>query len=225
MSGLFVTFEGGEGSGKSSQIKALVQRLANHHPDQEIIVTREPGGTGPAEEIRAILVNGEHDKITPQTEALLMVAARTENVDKVIKPALLRNAVVLCDRFADSSRVYQALALGQTIEKVDQLHQFGFDNLHPDITFYLDVEPEIGLARAHSRISENNNKNHNIESRFEEKGLGFHRAVREGFLTLAAQYSDRFCVINAAQSEGDVSRDIWQVLSRRLADIALQAEA
>lgn len=213
MAGLFITFEGGEGSGKSSQIQHLKASFAQHFPNQEIVITREPGGTGPAEEIRAILVNGEGDKITPQTEALLMVAARTENVDKIVKPALARNAIVLCDRFADSSRVYQALAHGKPIDEIDQLHEFGFQNLAPDLTIYLDIEPEIGLARAHQRISENKVSKQHLEGRFEGKGLDFHIAVRQGFLALAKQFESRFRVINAQQDEKQVAFDIWQAIT------------
>ena len=208
MQGLFISFEGGEGSGKSTQIARLKRWLEKTYPDQEFVMTREPGGTAQAEEIRAILVNGRADKITPQTEALLMIAARTENVDKVIKPALARNAVVVSDRFVDSSRVYQALAVGNDISSIDQIHEFGFGNLQPDLTFVMDVEPDIGLQRAYQRIADKGEGGSGDEDRFETKGPEFHQRVRAGFLALAEQFPARIKVIDASLSPDDVTSQI-----------------
>lgn len=208
MQGLFISFEGGEGSGKSTQISRLKLWLEKTYPDQEVVMTREPGGTAQAEEIRAILVNGRADKITPQTEALLMIAARTENVDKVIKPALARNAVVVSDRFGDSSRVYQALAVGNDISSIDQIHEFGFGNLQPDLTFVMDVEPDIGLQRAYQRIADKGEGGSGDEDRFETKGPEFHQRVRAGFLALAEQFPARIKVIDASLSPDDVTSQI-----------------
>ena len=208
MQGLFISFEGGEGSGKSTQIARLKRWLEKTYPDQEFVMTREPGGTAQAEEIRAILVNGSADKITPQTEALLMIAARTENVDKVIKPALARNAVVVSDRFGDSSRVYQALAVGNDISSIDQIHEFGFGNLQPDLTFVMDVEPDIGLQRAYQRIADKGEGGSGDEDRFETKGPEFHQRVRAGFLALAEQFPARIKVIDASLSPDDVTSQI-----------------
>ena len=208
MQGLFISFEGGEGSGKSTQIARLKLWLEKTYPDQEFVMTREPGGTAQAEEIRAILVNGRADKITPQTEALLMIAARTENVDKVIKPALARNAVVVSDRFVDSSRVYQALAVGNDISSIDQIHEFGFGNLQPDLTFVMDVEPDIGLQRAYQRIADKGEGGSGDEDRFETKGPEFHQRVRAGFLALAEQFPARIKVIDASLSPDDVTSQI-----------------
>jgi len=208
MQGLFISFEGGEGSGKSTQIARLKRWLEKTYPDQEFVMTREPGGTAQAEEIRAILVNGSADKITPQTEALLMIAARTENVDKVIKPALARNAVVVSDRFVDSSRVYQAMAVGNDISSIDQIHEFGFGNLQPDLTFVMDVEPDIGLQRAYQRIADKGEGGSGDEDRFETKGPEFHQRVRAGFLALAEQFPARIKVIDASRSPDDVTSQI-----------------
>jgi len=216
MQGLFITFEGGEGSGKSTQIVEIANWIKAHYPKQEIVITREPGGTVPAEEIRHILVNGDKDKITPQTEALLMIAARTENVHKIIMPALDRGAVILCDRFADSSRVYQALAHGKSIDKIDALHEFGFDNLQPDITFYLDIPPEEGLERATKRISDIAD---NTESRFEDKGLDFHKRVRDGYLTLASLFPDRFEIINGSQKIDVITDHITQIIAKKVKEL------
>ena len=192
MSGLFITLEGGEGSGKSTQASRLRLWFEDLFPGREIIVTREPGGTEQAEEIRNILVNGAADKLAVQTEALLMIAARTEHVLKVLKPALMRDAIVICDRFSDSTLVYQGLAYGQDIELLRSIHQFGFADLSPDLTFVLDVPPEQGLLRAKTRAKEENS-----ESRFEEKGLSFHKSVRDGFIKLAKSEPDRFVIVDA----------------------------
>ena len=146
MTGLFITLEGGEGSGKSTQAGLMKQWFVDLYPRREIIVTREPGGTEPAEEIRNILVNGAADKLAVQTEALLMIAARTEHVLKVVKPALMRDAIVICDRFSDSTLVYQGLAHGLDIDLLRAIHRFGFSDLRPDITFVLDLPPEQGLS-------------------------------------------------------------------------------
>ncbi len=218
MTGLFITFEGGEGSGKSTQIAEIGKWITSRYPDTELVVTREPGGTVPAEEIRKILVNGDKDKITSQTEALLMVAARTENVQKIIRPAIDRGAIILCDRFSDSSRVYQALAHGQPIEKIDQLHAFGFDNLQPDITLYLDLPPEEGLERANRRNSDMVEQTE-TESRFEDKGLGFHTQVRNGYLALSKLFPDRFHLIDGQQNKDAITEQIIQIIARKCEDM------
>lgn len=211
MTGLFITLEGGEGSGKSTQAGLMKQWFADLYPGREIIVTREPGGTEPAEEIRNILVNGAADKLAVQTEALLMIAARTEHVLKVVKPALMRDAIVICDRFSDSTLVYQGLAHGLDIDLLRSIHQFGFSDLRPDITFVLDLPPEQGLQRAEIRAKEQNN-----ESRFEEKGLSFHKGVRDGFITLAKDEPSRFIIVDASGTAEQTDRLIKQHISERL---------
>lgn len=151
MSGLFITFEGGEGSGKSTQIKLVKTWLEQTFPGREILITREPGGTPEAELIRNILVTGAAEKLSVEAEALLMIASRTEHVQKVIIPALQRGAIVLSDRFSDSTLVYQGLAHDLPVEELIAIHEFGFDDLQPDITFLLDVPAELGLKRAEHR--------------------------------------------------------------------------
>lgn len=200
MSGLFITLEGGEGSGKSSQIRQLKQFFETNYPQCELTITREPGGTPEAETIRDILVNGQVDKLTPQTEALLMIAARAEHVAKIIRPALARGAVIICDRFSDSSVVYQGLAANIDKSNIDLLHQFAIDDLKPDRTYLLDLPAEIGLERAQERASAQTQ----AESRFEDKGLLFHNRVREGFLSLSRQDPDRFITIDATLSQDQV---------------------
>lgn len=197
MSGYFITLEGGEGSGKSSQIQRLSNYFQDFFPDRELVITREPGGTVEAEKIRDILVNGQADKFTPQTEALLMIASRTEHVDKVILPALDRGAVILCDRFSDSSVVYQGLAHDIARADIDRLHEFAIDGLKPHRTYLLDLPPEIGLERANRRADMISGQ----ESRFEDKGLSFHKRVRDGFLEIAKIEPQRIMKIDALQSE------------------------
>ena len=211
MAGLFITLEGGEGGGKSTQARLLKRWLSDVFPGREILVTREPGGTEQAEEIRAILVNGAADKLSVQTEALLMIAARTEHVQKIIQPALLRDAIVICDRFSDSTLVYQGLAQGKDIDLLRSIHEFGFSDLRPDITFVLDVPPEQGLKRAEDRLQINN-----AESRFEDKGLAFHRRVRDGFIELAAQDPQRFVIIDASGTAEQTDEQVRQQISNRL---------
>ena len=211
MAGLFITLEGGEGSGKSTQARLLKRWLSDVFPGREILVTREPGGTEQAEEIRAILVNGAADKLSVQTEALLMIAARTEHVQKIIQPALFRDAIVICDRFSDSTLVYQGLAQGKDIDLLRSIHEFGFSDLRPDLTFVLDVSPEQGLKRAEDRLQLNN-----AESRFEDKGLAFHRRVRDGFIELAAQDPQRFVIIDASGTAEQTDEQVRQQISNRL---------
>jgi len=211
MAGLFITLEGGEGSGKSTQARLLKRWLSDVFPGREILVTREPGGTEQAEEIRAILVNGAADKLSVQTEALLMIAARTEHVQKIIQPALLRDAIVICDRFSDSTLVYQGLAQGKDIDLLQSIHEFGFSDLRPDLTFVLDVPPEQGLKRAEDRLQLNN-----AESRFEDKGLAFHRRVRDGFIELAAQDPQRFVIIDASGTAEQTDEQVRQQIINRL---------
>ena len=211
MAGLFITLEGGEGSGKSTQARLLKSWFAEGFPGREILVTREPGGTEQAEEIRNILVNGAADKLSVQAEALLMIAARTEHVQKLIQPALYRDAIVICDRFSDSTLVYQGLAHDTDIGVLRSIHQFGFDDLRPNLTFVLDLPPEQGLKRAEERLQDNH-----TESRFEDKGLAFHSRVRDGFLDLAAQDPERIIVIDASGTPEQTDKLVKQHITSRL---------
>lgn len=211
MAGLFITLEGGEGSGKSTQAQLLKSWFAEAFPGREILVTREPGGTEQAEEIRNILVNGAADKLSVQAEALLMIAARTEHVQKIIQPALLRDAIVICDRFSDSTLVYQGLAHDTDIHLLRSIHQFGFGDLRPDLTFILDLPPEQGLKRAEERLQAQN-----TESRFEDKGLAFHARVRDGFLKLAAKDTERIIIIDASGTPEQTDQLVKQHITNRL---------
>ena len=208
MTGLFISLEGGEGSGKSTQAQRLVDFLKRAFPEREIVRTREPGGTKQAEAIRDMLVTGSADKFLPETEALLMVAARAEHIAKLIQPALSRDAIVICDRFVDSTYVYQGLAHQIDISSLEALHDFACGGLTPDITFLLDVSVEQGLKRAKARADSSADS----ESRFEEKGSAFHAKVREGFLFLAKRFSDRFIIVDASGTPDETNKFVSKAM-------------
>lgn len=205
--GIFISLEGGEGSGKSSQISLLRNWLDLIWP-QPVIATREPGGTIGAEEIRNLLVTGDRDRWDTVVEALLMTASRRDNVVRLIKPALERGEAIISDRFFDSTTVYQGIVGGVETDLIQILNARFLDNISPDITLLLDIDPAIGLARVQSRESD--------ENRFESKGMVFHQQVRQGYLTLAEQNKQRFIVINADQDENQVHQDIIAALTPRI---------
>ncbi|HEX5079966.1 MAG TPA: dTMP kinase [Geminicoccaceae bacterium] len=194
--GRLITFEGGEGAGKSTQVERLARTLgaAGHG----VTVSREPGGTVGAEAIRALLLDGPPERWLPLCETLLLLAARLDHVERRIGPALAAGQWVLCDRFGDSTRVYQGMAGGVGLELVDRLQHATIGGLAPDLTFVLDVPVEIGLARRGALAA----------NRFEHKGLAFHRQVRDGFLQLAAAEPGRFRVIDGAREADLVARDV-----------------
>ncbi len=206
---LFISIEGGEGSGKSTQIISLSKWLKNIFPKKEIVITREPGGTPQSEQIRKIIVNGSSNKFNEKTEALLMIAARAENVLNIINPALKRNSIVISDRFSDSTYVYQGIAYNINLFEIEKIHKFAFNNILPDITILLDVDPKIGLKRAENRRNFN-------ENRFENKGIKFHQKVREGFLKIAKMNSDRFIVVNANNSFEEIDKFVKSSLIKKL---------
>lgn len=188
--GRFITLEGGEGAGKSTQIKLLAQAL--EATGQRVLVTREPGGSAGGEAIRALVVSGAVDAWHPTTEALLFMAARFDHLETVIKPALARGDWVLCDRFYDSTFIYQGIAKNVGTAWLNQLYRQLFANTAPDLTLLLDVPPSIGLARASKRGNV-------AESRFEQMEISFHETLRAGFLALAQQHADRIRIVNAAE--------------------------
>lgn len=200
--GRFITFEGGEGGGKSTQLRLLAQRLGER--GGEVVATREPGGSSGAEAIRDLLVRGEADRWSAMTETLLMYAARRDHLERVIKPALDRGAWVLCDRFADSTRAYQGAAGGTDPAFIAALETYVLGEIRPDLTLILDLPPEAGLARAASRAG--------AETRFESKGAAFHSRLRQAFLDIARAEPDRCRVIDATQTLEAVSADIWAAI-------------
>ena len=185
MAGLFLSFEGIDGSGKSTQARLLADALrAMGHA---VTLTREPGGSPGAEEIRRLVLEGAVDRWSPETEILLFTAARRDHLEKIIRPALARGEIVITDRFADSTRVFQGLTRGDLTATVDQLHALMI-GVEPDLTLLFDLDPAKGLSRAVARPGK--------ELRFEDMGLAFQTRARAGFLDLSAHHS-RFRVINA----------------------------
>ncbi|MBQ0803265.1 MULTISPECIES: dTMP kinase [unclassified Sulfitobacter] len=204
--GFFISFEGIDGSGKSTQTKLLKQALeASGH---DVILTREPGGSPGAEEIRALVLQGDPDRWSAHTEILLFTAARRDHLERTIQPALDAGKVVICDRFADSTRMYQGLSRGDLRSTVDQLHDLMI-GIEPDMTILIDMDPAQGLSRALSRNT--------AEERFEDFGESLQVAMRKGFLSLAQEFSDRFVVIDGAQAIEAVAQDILAATRQRLA--------
>jgi dTMP kinase len=203
--GRFITFEGGEGAGKSTQLKQLAERLQGRGLD--VVSTREPGGSPGAEAIRGLVLNGAADRWSPVTETLLMYAARRDHIERVIEPALARGAWVVCDRFADSTRAYQGAAGGTDPALIAALEAHVLGAARPDLTLVFDMPPEAGLARAHARGG---------ELRFESKGLAFHERLREGFLAIARAEPDRCALIDAAGSLEAVAAAVWAAVDARL---------
>ena len=206
-SGRFITLEGGEGAGKSTQARRLAERLtARGHP---VVVTREPGGSEGAEKIRELLVTGAADRWSPMTETLLVYAARRDHVERTIAPALAAGDWVVSDRFADSTRAYQGAGGGVSGSLIQALERHVLGETRPDLTLILDLPVEAGLARIAGRT--------HAETRFEAKGGAFHQRLREGFLAIARVESDRCAVIDATQGLDAVEAAIWAAVEARLA--------
>lgn len=191
--GVFITFEGGEGAGKSTQIDRLAKKLRAKKYD--VVVTREPGGSPGAEAVRHVLLSGAAEPFGPKMEALLFAAARSDHVEQVIRPALNRGAIVLCDRFMDSSRAYQGVTGGIDADFMSVLESVAVNGTMPDLTLILDIDPAEGLARAAARRGE-----HAVVDRFEKETLEIHQRRREAFLAIAAAEPERCVVIDAAAS-------------------------
>jgi dTMP kinase len=207
--GYFITFEGGEGTGKSTQLGLLNDWLKTL--GHATVVTREPGGTRFAEAVRALLLDPELDP-DGVSEIFLLEASRHDHVEKVIRPAIEEGAVVLCDRFTDSSLVYQGLVRGLGWEDVARLNRLATGGLEPDLTLVFDMDPGAALARAHSR----NSRGQSRESRLDDEPAEFHRRVREGFLELAEREPDRMRLIDADGPPEDVFARIHPVLPEAL---------
>lgn len=195
--GRFVTFEGIDGSGKTTQSRQLAALLEGQ--GHRVLRTREPGGSEGAEEIRRLLVEGDPARWSPETEILLFTAARRDHLEKVIAPAIEEGQIVICDRFADSTRVYQGVTRGDLREMVDALHTLMIGR-EPDLTFLIDMDPETALQRGLARQSG--------EDRFEEFGADFQTRLRKGFLELAKAYPERFRVIDGNRPEDAVAKQI-----------------
>jgi len=200
MKGVFITFEGGEGCGKTTQIQYLRNWLRDNQPFLKSLITREPGGTEGGDEIRKLLLEGNSDRWLPVTEALMMHASRHEHVERVIRPALARGEIVISDRFIDSTDVYQGFVAGVKRSSLDFLTDLSCGKIKPDLTFLLDIDSETGLARTLNRVSG--------ETRFESKGKFFHEKVRKGFMECSKASPRRFIVLDASRSEKEIFDDI-----------------
>ena len=201
----FISFEGGEGSGKSTQIKLLAKKLANYG---DVITTREPGGTIEAEIIRNLLVRGKKNKWSGVVETLLLYAARKDHIDKVIVPNLKNNKWVLCDRFKESTIVYQGYGKNVDIKLIKKLDKLITDNLTPSLTFILDIDPKIGLKRSIRKA--------NTETRYEKMSLSFHNKIRKAFKKIANTNKRNFKLINANQDIDLIKDIIWNEVTKKI---------
>ena len=200
--GHFITFEGIDGAGKSTQVRALADRLRDEGHD--VLTTREPGGAPGAEDIRRLLVEGAPDRWSGETEILLFTAARRDHLEKTILPALERGATVISDRYADSTRVYQGAARGDLRDTVDALHALMIER-EPDLTFIIDMDPKEALRRGLARQSG--------EDRFEEMGASFQTRLRDGFHDLAREHPDRCHLIDGHRDPNEISAEIAKIAS------------
>jgi dTMP kinase len=206
--GKLISFEGSEGSGKSTQIA----RLAEHFQQsaREVITTREPGGTEIGEQIRNIIVhNSRGDEMCAETELLLFAAARAQVVREVIAPALMRGVIVLSDRFLDSSTVYQGIGRNLAADPVAQINRFAVGNVMPDLTVVIDVPTEVSLARLKQRASD-------LPDRMERENLEFYTKIREGYLVLAQGMPERFILVDGTKTQDAIAKKIWSEVQTRL---------
>lgn len=204
---LFVTFEGGEGSGKSSCLAKVAKDLQN--AGYEVVITREPGGTPISEQIRNVILDKANTDMDPMTEALLYAASRRQHLVQKILPALREGKIVLCDRYLDSSLAYQGGARGLGIERILALNQYAIDGQYPDLTLFFDLEPEVGLER----IEENSSREVN---RLDLEKLSFHHKVRDSFLKLMEMFPDRYVRIDASKSREEVESSALEQIIKRL---------
>ncbi|HAB99388.1 MAG TPA: dTMP kinase [Parachlamydiales bacterium] len=199
---LFVTFEGGEGAGKTTLIQQIVHELSSRN--LPLVTTREPGGTPLGEEVRRLLL--EPSTLSPYAELSLFLASRAQHIAQVIRPALAQHKIVLCDRFNDSTIAYQGAARGLGVEKVSEFCAFISQNLEPDLTFYLDLDPHVGLTRIEQRSKD----------RIEAETLSFHIAIRKAFHDLANRYPRRLRLLDASKSPSEVFRNAMEILDEML---------
>lgn len=202
--GRLITFEGGEGAGKSTQIRLLADRLAVS--GYRVRQLREPGGTAVGEAVRSVLLDVAHAGMDPRAEILLYEAARAQLVGDVIEPALEAGEIVLCDRFYDSTTAYQGFGRALDVDRVDDLNRFATGGLRPDLTIVLDIDPRAGVSRATTGGAD----------RLESEGVPFHERVRSGFLEIAAREPERVIVMDGARSVDEVAEDVWSVASKLL---------
>lgn len=206
--GLFITFEGTDGSGKTTQIRRLIHRLRIEN--RTVVETMEPGGTPIGLQIRRVLLDAGNRELSATAELLLYFASRAQNVDQCIRPALTRGEIVVCDRFTDSTIVYQGAGRGLGQDVVRTLHHIACGTLQPDLTIYLDIDLETSLERAHAR---NRDQSGNPETRLDEESVEFHKAARDAYLALASAEPQRFRVIDARHDPDAVELAVWKEIA------------
>lgn len=212
--GLFISFEGGEGSGKTTQINRLAKSLTSD--GNKVVTVRDPGDTPEGEKIRALIVQRESGDWTPTAEILLFFAARTMLTEKVILPALKEGKIVISDRFFDSTLAYQGYGRGVSLEKIEALNRVALDNFSPDLTFVLDIDPEVGIERSERRLASEALGLRKTEDRFERLNLSFHKDVRRGFLEIADSNPERCHVLDATLTIEDMAQIIKDITLERL---------
>jgi len=206
--GILISFEGSEGCGKSTQIRRIADRL-EEIDHRDVLVTREPGGTMVGEDIRHLLMHADSSKkIFPETELLLFAASRAQLVREIILPSVKEGKIVLCDRFLDSTTVYQGVARQIADDPVTMINQFAVGEIIPDLTVVLDIPPEMGFERIKHRVSD-------MPDRMEQENIEFYGKVRDGYLALARSLPDRFFVVDGAGDEDDIELDIWNEIHAR----------
>lgn len=210
---MFITFEGTEGCGKTTQIRLLAEKLGSL--GYSVVLTREPGGCHISDQIRAILLDAKNCAMTPETELLLYCAARSQHISEIIKPALLDGKIVLCDRFSDATLAYQHFARGVDRQKLENLNTFAVHGITPDLTLIIDGDVETCLARAKSRIHATSGPK---EERFELESIAFHQKVRAGYQQLARENPHKKLMLDASKSIQQLSDDIIAVLLPRIKD-------
>lgn len=200
---MFITFEGGEGTGKTTLMAKISEALKNNH---KVITTREPGGSMISEAIRDVILNPKYQGVTPTTEALLLAASRAQHLDEVILPALKEKKIVLCDRFLDSSLAYQAFARGLGFDFVLSINAYATKHM-PDLTFYIDLDPEVGMKRIENREK---------YDRLDQETKDFHLSVRKGYLEVVKRYPNRIITIDGNQPIGEIEAQILHEIQVRL---------
>lgn len=211
-SGIFITFEGGDGSGKSTQVKLLYKYLLeNNYP---VIMTREPGGTQISEQLRTILLQGNVNKMNAITEALIFLAARSDNWEKLIKPALDSNKIVICDRFQDSTIVYQGICNNININLLNNICNTITNNMLPNRTYLINIDPVIGLKRSM--------RQDNVDIRFEHKSTEYHKRIQEAYLQIANN-NDRYLIIDGNLSIEEINniiiKDVWKIMGKAISKV------
>lgn len=213
MNGIFITFEGPDGAGKTTQLKKLAEELKKQGHD--VLVTREPGGTAISDQIRSIILDPVNKEMVDQAEVLLYAASRAQHVHQLILPALAAGRIVLCDRFIDASVAYQAYGLGVDVDMVKAISRYASSGLQATRTYILDVPVEVSLARLHHRASGTGVNAQQLD-RIEQKNVDYHSRVREGFHQIAADHPERVRVVNANRNEEEIAKDIWTDCNRLL---------